>query len=355
MKKLFALFVLIGFSLAGYNAQAQECRLMRDSIIAGNRVSSYTDYIYAGGLLAQVSHVDSGQVSPSQSEIVLYTGSDISQIRTVTHWGGGDTVRMIITYTYSAGKISRIDVVGDTATANAWSISHDVTYDGNGHIQNIILDQNSVTGSPKGIPASFTDITWSNGNISSLNLVLGPDTIELAVTETDTKKSVYKHTINQEGASYLFLAASTNNIKKVALVNDETINGDNIPAGTLAVNDDFTYNTADEVETRIEGQSLFSDNPVTTKFMYDCTVGIHTPVQATAINVYPNPATEFISLENSSFSGVVKVYDMAGKVVMNQNMTTAASTLDVRSLKAGVYYVEMTNNSKTFKGKFLKN
>jgi hypothetical protein len=265
--------------------------------------------------------------------------------------GGGSTLESVIRYAYSGGKLSHIRVSGGS-DSTAYVLSHDVNYSGNDMVS---LTIDSSVGEPKGIPASFIDFVWSGGNIISFGILLGTDTIEISVTYDD-KNNVFKHLVNKEGAIHVIMAASANNILKFTLVNDENIPGiGSFPAGTVIMDNTFTDTNADgNVETRAEAQSLFAENPKTTQFIYDCSSGILSPAPATSIGVYPNPATEFIRLDNESFRGTVRIFDAAGKVVINRVLNDGVSSLDVRTLTPGVYYVEMTDNDKVFKGNFLK-
>ncbi len=353
MKKLFSLLVIVNLCLTGYYAQGQTCRLHRDSIIAGQGTSTFSVYQYDDltGRLGFVYQTDSAQVGTTDQYNLLYTGNDLTEIRAFQTVGTPLVVSQIF-YTYTGGKISQVEVVGDTATAQPWSMTHSVHYNGS-DLQSILFEDS--TGNPKGgFAASFIDFTWANGNITGFSLLLGSDTIEI-VTTMDDKNNIFKKILNREGATYLFQAASANNILTATLVHDEVIMGGNFNAGTALLDNDYTYNSNNDVETMTQNPTPFNQHLRTTQFIYDCSSGIMTPAPATAISIYPNPTTDYIRLENESFRGTVKVFDITGKAVLTENISTTLSSLDVRTLKPGVYYVEMTNNNQVFKGKFLKN
>lgn len=64
------------------------------------------------------------------------------------------------------------------------------------------------------------------------------------------------------------------------------------------------------------------------------------------LKVYPNPVTNgtlFISTDNNTTKSVA-VYDVVGKQVIN---TVATSSVNVSSLKSGVYMVKITEDGKT--------
>jgi hypothetical protein len=76
-------------------------------------------------------------------------------------------------------------------------------------------------------------------------------------------------------------------------------------------------------------------------------------------NIYPNPATDFITLEIKNTNNVfVQIYDATGKDVYlnqitNQNKAIRES-LDLSNLSEGVYYAKVTYNGKLKALKFVK-
>jgi hypothetical protein len=69
------------------------------------------------------------------------------------------------------------------------------------------------------------------------------------------------------------------------------------------------------------------------------------------ISLYPNPAKDFITISSKSVIREVNIVDLAGNVVKTANANSTIKMINVSSLPAGVYLVEMTsgNTSKTEK------
>ena len=70
------------------------------------------------------------------------------------------------------------------------------------------------------------------------------------------------------------------------------------------------------------------------------------------INIYPNPAKDFITIESAGMKEI-KIVDYLGKIVLLQSINNAANniqsyTLNIKSLPNGVYYLQINNNSKKF-------
>jgi hypothetical protein len=79
----------------------------------------------------------------------------------------------------------------------------------------------------------------------------------------------------------------------------------------------------------------------------------------TLLEVYPNPASDMITVklpEAGEFS-MIRVYNLSGKTVQQfkiNNTYPQTYTLDISSLKSGVYFVELTGNQFRRTGKFIK-
>ena len=70
----------------------------------------------------------------------------------------------------------------------------------------------------------------------------------------------------------------------------------------------------------------------------DIEVGISTATPEAAINVYPNPTRQdlHIQLPNSAHHNY-SLFDAAGKLVLQGNLNSSLTTLDVGTLKSGNY------------------
>lgn len=86
------------------------------------------------------------------------------------------------------------------------------------------------------------------------------------------------------------------------------------------------------------------------------TVGI-TGVNAGSINLYPNPATNGVSVEIPAniTSGTIKVYDLVGKVVKTEGFEKpGAHNLDIAKLEQGMYIVTVSSGDDTYVAKLIK-
>lgn len=69
------------------------------------------------------------------------------------------------------------------------------------------------------------------------------------------------------------------------------------------------------------------------------------------INVYPNPASETICLPINSGAELISIYDVHGKLVLQEVRETAASCISVVNLKNGVYLLTLGD----YRGRFIVN
>ncbi|MCX6267011.1 MAG: T9SS type A sorting domain-containing protein [Bacteroidetes bacterium] len=76
------------------------------------------------------------------------------------------------------------------------------------------------------------------------------------------------------------------------------------------------------------------------------------------LTIYPNPATEKITIERSepgiNANGTVSIYGMAGREMIKQQVHDTQAEIDVSSLPTGIYFIRLMNSKKTAFGKFVK-
>lgn len=100
--------------------------------------------------------------------------------------------------------------------------------------------------------------------------------------------------------------------------------------------------------------SYFSSHSLTHK---SCLSGITEENLENSISVFPNPAVDNLIIETSNNEKVtaVKVYDVLGKLLVNNNVNeTERLELNVSGLEKGIYYVEITTGTGVAVKKFNK-
>jgi hypothetical protein len=72
-------------------------------------------------------------------------------------------------------------------------------------------------------------------------------------------------------------------------------------------------------------------------------------------NIFPNPATEVLNIElNEFFAGNIVVYDLSGRMIMEEMISGTQSQINISTLSTGNYiYKLMSENSIFAQGKFI--
>ena len=75
--------------------------------------------------------------------------------------------------------------------------------------------------------------------------------------------------------------------------------------------------------------------------------------------VYPNPTTENVNLVVSNYSLEnleFELYDISGKIILNQKITTSETLISMGNLSTGNYFIAVNENNKKLKTfKIIKN
>ncbi len=70
--------------------------------------------------------------------------------------------------------------------------------------------------------------------------------------------------------------------------------------------------------------------------------------------IYPNPVSDFLSIENTDGS-IVTIYDNMGRMVLkNELKQRGTEKLNISFLKRGIYYLRISNGNETYKSEFIK-
>ena len=59
------------------------------------------------------------------------------------------------------------------------------------------------------------------------------------------------------------------------------------------------------------------------------------------LRLFPNPVRNFLTIEGLGLGGLIKIYDLEGKLVLEQKVSTYSQKIDVRDLKASSYLLKV--------------
>ena len=88
------------------------------------------------------------------------------------------------------------------------------------------------------------------------------------------------------------------------------------------------------------------------KVRFVTTLGTDTVNKEDKLNIYPNPATDFLNVTKVSSKAKYAIYSLDGKLVSNGNLTD--NKVAVSKLEKGVYVITIEDNGKTAQSKFIK-
>jgi hypothetical protein len=136
-----------------------------------------------------------------------------------------------------------------------------------------------------------------------------------------------------------------------------------IPAGTLEATWEFVGGSyPSEVEFEIfapDGTSFGYFGPAPKPGLLlifsaseDCATASLEDIENTLITIYPNPTTDFLSINGNQKPVTIAIYNLLGKEVMS---TISSNNVDVKSLPNGVYVIRIKDGLKEVIKKFIKN
>lgn len=73
------------------------------------------------------------------------------------------------------------------------------------------------------------------------------------------------------------------------------------------------------------------------------------------VNIYPNPANSFITVESSStiISSIFRLIDITGKEVLSRQINSSYTQIDIQGLSKGIYFYQITNKKDYYSGKLV--
>jgi hypothetical protein len=84
------------------------------------------------------------------------------------------------------------------------------------------------------------------------------------------------------------------------------------------------------------------------------TIGINDISLASGVKLYPNPASDQLTIEMESRFNTVEITNTLGQVVYKANLTEKTKVIDVTGYSAGMYYVKLQGDAGMVTKKFVK-
>ncbi|MCK5776222.1 MAG: T9SS type A sorting domain-containing protein [Bacteroidales bacterium] len=118
--------------------------------------------------------------------------------------------------------------------------------------------------------------------------------------------------------------------------------------GVIAIpNEDYTFiNWTDEDGTIVSTDSLFTytmpENAMTLTAHFDFYDGIG-DVNASQIQIYPNPASQLIHINGVSENSTLQLFDMNGQLILQLESPKTNNIISIDNMKNGLYILQISN------------
>lgn len=102
--------------------------------------------------------------------------------------------------------------------------------------------------------------------------------------------------------------------------------------------------------------NLVGSNNMVADSLY-CFTGIHEEISNSEITIYPNPSSDIIHIRFEGSSNEKRsavLYDMFGRQVLTQALTSAQSEMKISEFADGIYFLQVKVGEKVFSKKILK-
>lgn len=241
-----------------HNHPTTTCKIVK---IVGDD-TSLEEYNYdANDRIVRVIYTDSGATSAWAYDTVYYDGSG-SNIMKIENISSGGMLNKTWTYTYAGTLIVQIKEDGDDGGTPYTKIST-YTYSGGK------LTGMTSTGDPDGENMGFSNITYSGGNATQLDLDVdgtGTNILKLAATYDAKANADAKKLPREDMFGYL----NANNVLKVSTREAGTFGGFPLPAGTTLFDNSYTYTTDNQVSVATYIPTLFDQEGGSETYTWFC-------------------------------------------------------------------------------------
>jgi uncharacterized protein YjdB len=203
----------------------------------------------------------------------------------------------------------------------------------------LIATVGSTTGIVTGVAAGVTTIIYSLGTGCTVMTLVTINPLPAAITGPSSVCIGY--TIALADATTGGAWSSANPARATAGSASGIVTG--VAAGSVAI----TYSLP---------TGCVATKMVTVTSLPCVTVGLNEPGMATgSVNIFPNPANDelTVKMDESAYSSFT-ITNNVGQVMMQQQVSNQQTTVNVRALPAGMYYITLRGDNGTAVHKFMK-
>jgi hypothetical protein len=112
----------------------------------------------------------------------------------------------------------------------------------------------------------------------------------------------------------------------------------------------YSYQVSSDGYADVTGQVEVTGQDMVVEIVLENTTGV-IAMEGKRLNVYPNPARDFVYLDYDGVVSAVELLDASGRLVRSQGFGSEIHTIDVRGLDAGVYFLRIITPDSVLSGK----
>jgi len=120
---------------------------------------------------------------------------------------------------------------------------------------------------------------------------------------------------------------------------------------TESIYDGNNYKTTENKYEWNKGTSSWDKSEIST-YYYSLNSTSNPSLFGTDLVIYPNPVSNELQISGSNVNSNISILDISGKTILTQK--NVGKTIDVSSLKEGIYFLQLTNSTGTANYKFIK-
>jgi len=109
----------------------------------------------------------------------------------------------------------------------------------------------------------------------------------------------------------------------------------------------WTNESGDTISTEAVTTIIMDENDMVLTANFQATVGISNII-ANELNVYPNPASDYIIVETPYENAFVHLFDMTGEVVFEGRTIENKTSINTSELKNGIYIIQVSTCEKLY-------
>ncbi len=185
----------------------------------------------------------------------------------------------------------------------------------------------------------------ANVDDGSCDYSCGPNLVQVTLMYTTTDNVDYFNFILSQNDTIVEY-----NNGNAMLANESYTHHYCVPNGALV---EFEAENMENIQIFNCEQEISVQNS-TAQFIAGCNVGIN-EIDATEIQVYPNPTHSTIQVEWNGNNTQLKLYDSVGRIVISKIVSNSQkSQLDLSNLDNGIYYLELSGGNNSYTEQIIK-